>query len=260
MAELHEQAEKDYIAGMKYQEIADKYNVSINTVKSWKKRHDWIRGNKKKENKKGCTQKTQKGCTQNRGVPVTENIVEIFEDTEHGLSEKQKLFCVYYVKTFNATRAYMKAYGCSSVSASANASRLLKDDRVKDYIQEIKQQKMLAAYLGKEDVIQKYAEIAFADVRDTVDLNENGTGLVVKEDFDGTMVDGIKETKYGIEVKMPNRLKALEKLERYFDMKELQDPESEENKRMGVIQLAPIIEMEEEKEDECIMESTAEAD
>ncbi|KGX88013.1 phage terminase small subunit [Pontibacillus litoralis] len=39
----HKKAEKDYIQGMKYKDIADKYGVSINTVKSWKRRHGWER-------------------------------------------------------------------------------------------------------------------------------------------------------------------------------------------------------------------------
>lgn len=41
MTEQQEQAYKDYRAGMKYKDIAAKYNVSINTVSSWKKRHKW---------------------------------------------------------------------------------------------------------------------------------------------------------------------------------------------------------------------------
>jgi len=41
VAEKYELAEKDYMAGMKYKEIAEKYDVSINTVKSWKTRHKW---------------------------------------------------------------------------------------------------------------------------------------------------------------------------------------------------------------------------
>ncbi|MFC0271116.1 phage terminase small subunit [Metabacillus herbersteinensis] len=39
----HKKAEKDYLKGMKYKEIAEKHGVSINTVKSWKQRHGWIR-------------------------------------------------------------------------------------------------------------------------------------------------------------------------------------------------------------------------
>lgn len=35
----YELAEKDYKKGMKYAEIATKYEVSLSTVKSWKKRY-----------------------------------------------------------------------------------------------------------------------------------------------------------------------------------------------------------------------------
>ena len=38
-----EQAHEDYIKGMKYKDIAGKYDVSINTVKSWKRRYEWTR-------------------------------------------------------------------------------------------------------------------------------------------------------------------------------------------------------------------------
>lgn len=55
--EKYKLAEKDYMRGMKYKEIAEKYGVSINTVKSWKKRYDW--------NRKGCTQK-KKGAHKNK--------------------------------------------------------------------------------------------------------------------------------------------------------------------------------------------------
>ncbi|WP_433958777.1 phage terminase small subunit [Cytobacillus horneckiae] len=43
MAEKYVLAEKDYVKGMKYKDIAEKYDVSINTVKSWKKRYEWNR-------------------------------------------------------------------------------------------------------------------------------------------------------------------------------------------------------------------------
>ncbi|PEO51704.1 P27 family phage terminase small subunit [Bacillus pseudomycoides] len=38
-----EAAHSDYLSGMKYKDIAEKYAVSINTVKSWKKRYGWQR-------------------------------------------------------------------------------------------------------------------------------------------------------------------------------------------------------------------------
>lgn len=52
-----ELARKDYEAGMKYKDIAAKHNVSINTVKSWQRRHGWSR------DKKGAPKKS-------RGAPI----------------------------------------------------------------------------------------------------------------------------------------------------------------------------------------------
>ena len=37
--EIREQAKKDFLNGLKYKEIAQKYNVSLSTVKSWATRH-----------------------------------------------------------------------------------------------------------------------------------------------------------------------------------------------------------------------------
>lgn len=43
MAEKHIQAYKDYVKGIKYKDLAEKYGVSVNTIKSWKQRHGWER-------------------------------------------------------------------------------------------------------------------------------------------------------------------------------------------------------------------------
>ena len=72
--DVRQQAEADYISGMKYKEIAEKYGVTINTVKSWKTRYQWSRGDKKgvhTKKKKVCTQKQkEKG-----GQPGNRNAV-----------------------------------------------------------------------------------------------------------------------------------------------------------------------------------------
>lgn len=69
MSELWEDALHDYESGMKYKEIAEKYSVSLNTVKSWKTRH-W---NKKGvHTKKECAHKkkgAQPGNKNSKGGP-----------------------------------------------------------------------------------------------------------------------------------------------------------------------------------------------
>ncbi|MCY9764791.1 phage terminase small subunit [Paenibacillus alvei] len=52
MVEKHILAEQDYMQGLKYKEIAEKYDVTLNTVKSWKQRHGWQR-NKGAPDQKG---------------------------------------------------------------------------------------------------------------------------------------------------------------------------------------------------------------
>lgn len=50
-------AKIDYLNGMKYKDLAEKYSISINTVKSWVKRYGWSKDKKKKgahKNKKGA--------------------------------------------------------------------------------------------------------------------------------------------------------------------------------------------------------------
>jgi len=55
------QAEKDYVKGMKYKDIAEKYGVSLNTVKSWKKRYGWTR-EKGAHKEKGVHTKNKRGA------------------------------------------------------------------------------------------------------------------------------------------------------------------------------------------------------
>lgn len=74
MAELHKTAEQDYMNGLKYKEIAEKYDVSINTVKSWKQRHGWDRKKgahkpKRVHTNKGGAPKGNKNAVGNRGGP-----------------------------------------------------------------------------------------------------------------------------------------------------------------------------------------------
>ncbi|MFV0529492.1 MAG: phage terminase small subunit [Lachnospiraceae bacterium] len=55
---------EDYQKGLKYKQIAEKYDVTLNTVKSWKTRY-W--------NKKGVHTKDKKVCTQKGAQPKNKN-------------------------------------------------------------------------------------------------------------------------------------------------------------------------------------------
>lgn len=67
-----DKAYNDYLKGMKYKNIAEKYNVSINTVKSWKRRNDWQRKKGAHKKKKGAPflNDNAKGNRGGHGAPV----------------------------------------------------------------------------------------------------------------------------------------------------------------------------------------------
>lgn len=255
MAEIHENAEKDYIAGMKYREIADKYGVTENTVKSWKTRYKWIRGNKKKQ-KKECAHKTEKVCTQKIEPEIPFEELERYEDE---LTERMQLFCVYFMKTHNATRSYIKAYGCEYQTAAASASRLLKNDKIKAFIDELKVHQMSQLMLREEDVLQKYIDIAFADVNDFVEIDPEGRWINLKPEIDGSIVNEIKNTKYGIAIKLNDRMRALQELKGMFKEKQARSAEEEQEQKYGVVMLAPVLEENlDEYDEESVMDSATE--
>ncbi|MDU6984250.1 MAG: phage terminase small subunit [Terrisporobacter othiniensis] len=61
MNEKAEIAYEDYSKGLKYKQIAEKYNVSVSTVKSWASRY-W--------KKKGCNPKEKVATKKKRGAPI----------------------------------------------------------------------------------------------------------------------------------------------------------------------------------------------
>lgn len=58
-------------------------------------------------------------------------------NTSGALTSKEKLFCEEYIKDYNATQAYFRAYGGSIATASGSGYRKLKKQAVKEYIGEL---------------------------------------------------------------------------------------------------------------------------
>lgn len=223
-----ELAEQDYMDGMKYKDIAAKYGVTLNTVKSWKTRYKWDKRGVHTKKRKVCTQKIDK-------QEAAETVEQVL--TNEDLNDKQRLFCLYYSKTFNATKAYQKAYGCTYESAMARSCLLMKDPRIKDEIMRLKQAKMNKAMLEPEDIFQKYMEIAFSDITDyltfgqeeidTGEIDEEGKPIKFKvnkvrfcesDQVDGTLINEVSQGKDGAKIKLADRMKALDWLSSHMNL------------------------------------------
>lgn len=241
-----ELAYQDYLNGMKYKEIAEKYGVTINTVKSWKTRYKWSKDGKKSVHTKTgkvCTQKSNENSTKKEAI--AEAVKQVIENAE--LTDKQRLFCVLYVKCFNATKAYQKAYEVDYNTAASIGYRLLENDGVKKEIQRLKQNRLNREMLDESDIFQKYMDIAFSDVTDFVEFGQEDVPVMavygpvqVKDEetgekktltkrvnvvrfkdsseVDGTLIAEVKQGKDGASIKLPDRMKALEWLTKHMDM------------------------------------------
>ena len=77
------------------------------------------------------------------------------------ITKKQEKFAQEYIKDFNAVRAYERAFGeCDYKSASAVTTRWLKDDELKQYINELVD-KYVEVIVNPNRIILELMDIAF---------------------------------------------------------------------------------------------------
>ena len=157
-----------YKQGLKLIEIANQLGIAEGTVRSWKNRYKWDDGGnatlQKKEKKERNVAKENKQVKRAKKEPVAHEVEAVIQNTD--LTDKQQLFCIYYIRCFNATKAYQKAYGCDYRTAQSNGYQLLTNTYIRDEIMRLKQERLNREFLSETDIFQKYMDIAFADMTD----------------------------------------------------------------------------------------------
>lgn len=223
-------------------EIASQLNLAAGTIRGWKSKDKWD------EKMNGTLRKNMersKRKSENKKKANAEVIDQIIENPD--LNDKQRLFCVLYVKCFNATKAYQKAYECSYETATVNGPRMLGNARVKEEIQCLKQNRLNRELISEADIFQKYIDIAFADITDYMEFGTEevpvmavyGPVKVKNEetgeeetltrivntakfkdslDVDGTILTEVKQGKDGAGIKLADRMKALQWLADHMNL------------------------------------------
>ena len=69
-----------------------------------------------------------------------------------------------------------------------------------------------------EDLIQQQIDIARADITDFVDLSEGFVAM--RDDVDGTLIKEVKNSKYGISMKLYDKQKAIDWLSKNMQVSE----------------------------------------
>ena len=223
---------KDHDGNITNREIADMLDENEKTISNWKCRDKWNVVLQKNE----CSttnKKVQKNIDNNMNKePIAEEVKEVLGNTE--LTDKQRLFCIYYIKYFNATKAYQKAYGCSYETAMVEGFRTLRNPKIELEIEKLKQHKLNQVMLSEEDIFQRYMDIAFSDITDYVNFgkreieiledNQSKTIEVNYVDFndsynvDGTIISEVKQGKDGVSIKLHDKMKAIQWLSDHMNI------------------------------------------
>lgn len=239
-----ERAEKLYLESggqLNLKDIADQLGISAGTVRGWKSKDRWdekLNGTlqSKERNAPKHTERSKRDKVREQPPPA------ITVENEE-LTEKQRLFCLYYVKYFNATKAYKKAYACAYDTARSNGARLLANADIQSEINRLKEEHTRGVKLDVQFIIQKYIDIAFADITDFIRFGQreeqvigqfgpvfaDGEGdekvpvmqtvnyidFLESDDVDGTIISEVKQGKDGMSVKLSDRMRALKELEKY---------------------------------------------
>lgn len=91
---------KEHGGAITNRDIATLLNEDEKVVAVWKSRDKW---NVVQQSKESCTTKNKKEKIKSKSamLPEVESVIQ-----NPDLSDKQRLFCLYYVRCFNATKAY----------------------------------------------------------------------------------------------------------------------------------------------------------
>mgnify|MGYP004560015479 FL=1 len=229
--EKAEKARKLYKDGMKLVEIASQLDVPPGTVRRWKSTYHWDGEHQSERSEKKSERSESKKSVTKKAV--ADEVKQVIQSTD--LTDKQQLFCVYYIRCFNATKAYQKAYGCDYTTALVNGPRMLGNARIKDKILRLKQERLNREFLSESDIFQKYMDIAFADVTDFMEFGNEDVDVILDTgeqktitvshvnikndaDVDGTIISEVSKGKDGVKIKLADRMKALQWLTDHMDL------------------------------------------
>lgn len=235
-----DEAYKLYKDGMKLVDIANQLGVPDGTVRRWKSTYEWDNERSDKKSERSEKKRAKKKAVIDDGTKDT------LQNEE--LTPEQQMFCIYYIRTFNATQSYQKAYGCSHDSALRAGPRLLGNVGVRTEIERLKEMKRRQIVVGEEDIVELQMRIAFSDITDFVEFgNDDVSGLkicnvIIKNDneVDGSLISEISTNQNGIKIKLADKQKAIDWLTKYFNVNPMDKHKQEFDRQKMELELLKI--------------------
>lgn len=205
---------------MPLREIARQLNVPEKSVSGWKCKDKWD----DQINGVLHTKIKDKRSTPKSKRVVKALINEINENEE--LDEREKLFCLYYIECFNGKQAYIQAGFPVNTDGSARvgACRLMKKPKIRAEIKRLQNLRKELLFADEGDIIERLQRIAFADITHVVNISKNGREITLKlpEEIGGSLIESIGNDKFGVKVKMSNRMDAFKMLYDYLGLSDME--------------------------------------
>lgn len=269
---LEDTAYEMYKNGMKLVDIANQLGKPAGTIRRWKSTHNWESERSDKKSERSDRKKNAKKPVLDDGTKDT------LQNDE--LTPEQQMFCIFYIKSFNATQSYMKAFNCSYETAHAKGYSLLAKVGVKKEVERLKEIKRQNILCDSSDLVELNMRIAFSDIGDYVSFgreerevigpfgpvkvkDEDGNESVLqvevntvklrKSDMvDTQLIQEIKEGKNGVSIKLADKNKAMYWLTKYFMLNPMDKHKQEfDQKRMEI----ELLKLEMKQSDETNMDT-----
>ncbi|NFL43203.1 terminase small subunit [Clostridium botulinum] len=140
------------------------------------------------------------------------------------LTAKQKRFCNEYLIDLNATQAAIRA-GYSVDSAKVIGCENLTKPNVKSYLDRRMAKREIRTEISQDKVLNELAKIGFANIDDYVVVDSSsGYDKVIIKDTKSipedkiSAISSIKQGANGIEVRLHDKVRALENIGRHLGM------------------------------------------
>lgn len=214
-------------------EIAEKLNVSEGTIRGWKAKDKWSDFNKN-ETERSVKNMERSNENNKKKLQLEESDFEYVDDD--GLTDKQRLFCNYYMQSFNATQAAIKA-GYSEKSAYQIGYQLLQKTSVKAYLKNLKEQQKSELFISQEWVLNRHAQIANSNINDYITpdgtLKKNTDGTLIKKitiKSSKSEVEGSYKENSTVSIELEDRKESLKFLTKYLGLEKEDDSELNDEK------------------------------
>lgn len=149
------------------------------------------------------------------------------------LTAKQELFCIEYLKDFNATQAAIRAK-YNKNSAYSMGQRLLKNVEVQKKVKLFSSEAVNKSKVDLERVIHELSLIAFSDITNYAEIENGKVTLKNSAGMSRELTAAIESVSQvgvrakSIKFKLHDKARALETLLKYF----VENPASEEQKKI----------------------------